>query len=335
MTSIGLTLGKYAPFHKGHEYVIETMLAEMDEAIVIIYETDATEIPLPIRANWIRRRFPDVTVIEAWDGPHGLAYDREYEKAEEEFIKGLLDGVEITAFYSSEYYGAHVSRSLQCHDRRVDESRLVVPISARQIRAHPYENRHYMSAHVYRDLITKIVFLGSVSTGKSTIAEAMAREFNTNHVREYGRDYWEQHQVDRRLPLTAFDEIAIGHIAIEEEAFPDSNRYCFIDTNAITTYMFALDYHGRASDSLTRLAQENSSRYDLFFLCEDDIPYDDTWDRSGSQKRAVFQRQIIADLNTRKIPYIVLSGDLPTRINRVTSILDSYQQFSNWYGNRR
>ena len=47
---VGLTLGKYAPLHKGHEYVIETMLRETDESIVIIYDTDVTPIPLQIRA---------------------------------------------------------------------------------------------------------------------------------------------------------------------------------------------------------------------------------------------------------------------------------------------
>ena len=56
------------------------------------------------------------------------------------------------------------------------------------------------------------------------------------------------------------------------------------------------------------LILENSKRYDLFFLCDDDIPYDDTWDRSGDQKRHVIHKQIIADFKDRKIPYIVLRG---------------------------
>jgi hypothetical protein len=30
----GLTLGKYAPLHRGHQLVIETALAEMDETLV-------------------------------------------------------------------------------------------------------------------------------------------------------------------------------------------------------------------------------------------------------------------------------------------------------------
>jgi cytidyltransferase-like protein len=43
----GLTLGKYAPLHKGHQYVIETALREMDKLIVIAYDApDYTYIPL-------------------------------------------------------------------------------------------------------------------------------------------------------------------------------------------------------------------------------------------------------------------------------------------------
>jgi cytidyltransferase-like protein len=58
MEKTGLTLGKYAPFHKGHEYVIETALNEMDHIIVIIYNaSDVTEIPTSIRAKWIKNIF--------------------------------------------------------------------------------------------------------------------------------------------------------------------------------------------------------------------------------------------------------------------------------------
>jgi len=42
----GLTLGKYAPLHKGHQLVIETGLREMDELLVLIYDAPETEIPL-------------------------------------------------------------------------------------------------------------------------------------------------------------------------------------------------------------------------------------------------------------------------------------------------
>jgi NadR type nicotinamide-nucleotide adenylyltransferase len=334
MKKTGLTLGKYAPFHKGHEYVIKTMLQEMDEVIVVIYNTAVTPIPLHMRAEWIRKLFPEVTVIEAWDGPDGYSNDREHEILQERYILNLLGKKQITAFYSSEFYGAHMSKALNCLDRRVDEARQTVPVSATMIRENPLGCRQYVSDIVYRDLIVKVVFLGAMSTGKSTLTEALAKKYNTAFVKEYGRYYWDAHQVDRRLSLEAFDDIAKGHIEWEEEAYLLANRYCFVDTNAMTTYMFAMDYHGKASEFLTRLACQNASRYDLFFLCEDDIAYDDTWDRSGDQKRHVFHKQIIADLNERGIPYISLKGDLETRMRRVDEVLEMFQPYSNYWGKK-
>ncbi|HEX5692051.1 MAG TPA: adenylyltransferase/cytidyltransferase family protein, partial [Roseiflexaceae bacterium] len=63
----GLTLGKYAPLHLGHQLVIETALAEVERLIVLIYPCpELTPVPLPVRAGWIRQLYPQATVIEAW-----------------------------------------------------------------------------------------------------------------------------------------------------------------------------------------------------------------------------------------------------------------------------
>ena len=438
---IGLTLGKYAPLHRGHQYIIERMLAENDEAVVIIYDTDITPIPLPVRAAWIRELYPAVRVIEAWDGPippgwaedeHGWTgrsvqqqheerdqdpthkpqsqvrcrteadgagagtafvametvwpeitpgiagtddvdlggagsdgvslYDadsddaslngtgtdgaeiRAYEKSEEEYILGLLlaeglarkagDAVitDITGFYSSEYYGAHVAEALGCADVRIDEARKTFPVSSRLIREDTYGNRRFVDPRVYQDLIVKAVFLGAMSTGKSALAEALAKRHGTSFAREYGRDYWTEFHRERRIGLEEFDIIAKRHQEIEEEAFHEANRVCFVDTNAITTYVYSLDYHGKATEYLTRAAIGNAMRYDLFFLCEDDIPYDDTWDRSGDAKRHVFHKQVVADLEIRRIPYIRLSGSLEERMRKVEETLSVYEPYSNYFG---
>lgn len=332
MKTLGLTLGKFAPLHKGHQFMIETALQEVDELIVVIYETTVSPVPLQVRANWIRKLYPAVRVIEAWDGPDGYSDDREHEIREEQYILGLLKGEQVTHFYSSEFYGAHMSLALGAIDRRVDEARVQVPVSATMVRSDPYQYRNYVSDIVYRDLITKVVFVGAMSTGKSTITEALARKHGTAFASEYGRDYWAEHQVDRRIGLEAFDEIAVGHLEREEQALRDAKRYLFVDTNAITTYMYALDYHGKAPELLTRLALENAQRYDLFFLCGDDIPYDDTWDRSGDQKRHVFHQQIIADLKARRIPYIPLKGTLEQRIQKVDRVLARFKPYGNYFG---
>lgn len=332
MKKIGLTLGKFAPLHKGHQLLIETALREMDEVIVVIYDTPVTPIPLQVRAGWIRRLYPTVTVIEAWDGPDGYSDERAHEIREEQYILEILGDRQITAFYSSEFYGKHMSKALGAADRRVDEARKAVPVSATMVRADAYKYRAYVDGIVYRDLITKVVFVGAMSTGKSTITQALAERYHTVFASEYGRDYWATHQIDRRIDFEAFNEIAAGHIAREEAALQKANQYLFVDTNAITTYMYALDYHGKAPEYLTRLALENGSRYDLFFLCEDDIPYDNTWDRSGDQKRHVFHQQIIADLKERRIPYIPLRGNLEERMRKVDHVLQSFTPYSNFFG---
>lgn len=334
MKKVGLTLGKFAPLHKGHQFLIETALREMDEVIVVIYDTEVTPVPLPVRGGWIRRLYPQVTVIEAWDGPKGYSHERSYQEKEEQFILSLLNGRQVTHFYSSEFYGEHMSKALNAVDRRVDEARLAVPVSGTVVRENPYQWRKFVNPTVYWDLVVKAVFMGAMSTGKSTLTEALARRHHTAFASEYGRDYWTEHQVDRRISFEAFDEIAVGHQLREEQAVMEADRYLFVDTNAITTYTFSLDYHGTAPELLTRLALENPSRYDLFFLCDDDIPYDDTWDRSGDQKRQVFHRQVLADLERRRIPYVVLRGTVEERMEQVDRVLAEYRPYENYYGRK-
>ena len=54
MKKIGFTLGKFAPLHKAHQYMIELAIKEMDEVIVMIYDTDVIEMPLTVRTEWIK-----------------------------------------------------------------------------------------------------------------------------------------------------------------------------------------------------------------------------------------------------------------------------------------
>jgi HTH-type transcriptional repressor of NAD biosynthesis genes len=319
MTTRGLTLGKFAPLHKGHQFLIETALAEMDEVIVMVYDCpETTAVPLLIRAHWIRQLYPTVQVIEAWDGPTEIGDTPEVTQAHETYVLQQLQGLSITHFYSREFYGEHMSAALGAVNRLVDwtpnstwANRTAIPISATQVRAEPYQHRQFLDPLVYRDLITHVVFLGAPSTGKTTLAKALASQHNTVWMPEYGRDYWETHQVNRRLSLVQLEEIAVGHLDREEALLTQANRVLFTDTNALTTYRFSLYYHGSASPKLVQLADRCAARYDLVFLCEPDIPYDDTWDRSGEGNRAVFHKQIVIDLVVRKIPFSLCEVTCP------------------------
>jgi HTH-type transcriptional repressor of NAD biosynthesis genes len=327
---IGLTLGKFAPLHRGHQFMIETALAEMDEVIVIIYDSpETTNIPLPVRSCWIKELYPQVDVIEAWNGPTESGYTPEIMYAQEQYVIELLNGRTITHFYCSERYGDHMSKALQATDRQVDSMRVTYPISGTQIRAASYANKQYVDPRVYRDLVTSVVLLGAPSTGKTTLASALADTYQTVWMPEYGREYWALHQQDRRLEPEQLVEIAQGHLEREEKLLMEANRYLIVDTNAITTNMFAHYYHGKALPRLAELAQLAATRYDIVFVCETDIPYDNTWDRSGEMHREIFQKQIKADLLQRKIPFIPLSGSLEERMAKVDAVLKAFVKYGN------
>lgn len=309
---------------------METMLSEVDEAIAIIYDCpEVTPVPLNVRANWIRQLYPHVQVMEAWDGPTEVGDAPEIKRKHEEYIINLLGNRRITHFYSSEFYGEHMSLALGAVNRLVDCDRKNVPISGTAIRNNPFCFREYLHPSIYRDLIANIVFLGAPSTGKTTIASQLAQEYNTLWMPEYGREYWEKHQVNRRLSLAQLVEIAEGHLEREDALLLKANSYLFTDTNAITTYLFSRYYHQTAAPQLIELANQAILRYDLVFVCDTDIPYDDTWDRSGEANRHVFQKQMINELIIRKIPFFILRGRLEERIDTVNKILNNYQKYQN------
>ena len=324
----GLTLGKFAPLHAGHQLVIETALAEMDEVTVIIYDApETTLIPLNIRSNWLKELYPKIKVIEAWDGPTEVGDTPEIKRKHENYIIHNLNISGITHFYSSEFYGEHMSIALGGENRLVNPSRDIIPISGKKIRENPFMWRKFIHPKVYRDLIANVVFLGAPSTGKTTIAERMAQEYDTVWMPEYGREYWEKHQVGRRLSMEQLVEIAEEHLVQEESLLYQANQYLFTDTNAITTFIFSQYYHLAALPKLVEYANRAMSRYDLVFLCDVDIAYDETWDRSGDVNRKTFQKQISGDLLARKIPFIKLSGNLETRVAKIKTLLSKFQKY--------
>lgn len=172
-------------------------------------------------------------------------------------------------------------------------------------------------------MIKKIVFLGAPSTGKSTLCQALADKLHTEWVIEYGRDYWQEHQVDRRLTPEQLLHIAQTQNLWEDQQTRMANGYLLCDTNAFTTWHFALHYHNQALPELEKLAQESWQRYDLVVLCDDDIPYDDTWERSGDANRKEFQTFLLNYLKQHNKSYLLAKGSVKQRVELVLKALEA------------
>lgn len=322
MPKIGLTLGKFAPLHQGHQLLIETALAQVDHLIVLIYACD--ELPLVSlaeRVQWLQALYPQVEILAAPDGPKETGYTTAIMRAQENYILQILAGRKVTHFFSSEAYGEHVSQALGALDVRVDRSRQIVPISATRIRHDWNLARQYLSPVVYKSLVQKIVLLGAPSAGKTTLAQALAQTLQTTWMEEYGRSYWEQHQQERRLQPDELLLIAQTHLQLEDQATLQAQRYLICDTNAFTTWHFAQYYHGFALPALTQLAESCWQRYAQVWVCDIDFPYADTWDRSGETNQREFQAFILQQLQARRIPYRLVSGSVEERVATILSQL--------------
>lgn len=149
---IGFTIGKYAPLHKGHQLVIETALKEMDEVYCVIYDTDIITIDLETRAKWVKKLYPKVHVIYAFNSPKQYGLDDVSVKIQMEYLLNLIKDIPVTHFYSSELYGQKVAEYLNIENRIVDLERKKVPIYAVNIRDNIDNNSIYLEDFIFKDL---------------------------------------------------------------------------------------------------------------------------------------------------------------------------------------
>lgn len=149
---IGFTIGKFAPLHKGHQYLIETALKEMDKFYIVIYETDVINIPIQTRANWIKKLYPQVEILYAYHPPKQYGLDEKSVKIQMEYLLPIIQNLNCTHFYSSEKYGEKVAKYLNIIDRRVDEKREIIPICATNIRENLEKNKEKIEDFIIKDI---------------------------------------------------------------------------------------------------------------------------------------------------------------------------------------
>ena len=153
---IGFTIGKFAPFHKGHEFLIETALKEMDKLIVVVYDTDVIDVDTEKRAEWIKEKYPNVQIKFAHNPPSQYGLDKKSVNIQMKYLTKIMENEKPTHFYSSEKYGKSVAEYMNIIDRRVDNDRQIDPISASQIRNNIEEKKNCIENRVYLDCKDKL-----------------------------------------------------------------------------------------------------------------------------------------------------------------------------------
>jgi NadR type nicotinamide-nucleotide adenylyltransferase len=319
--------------------LIQRALEDSHEVVALSYSKP--ELPgceAARRDEWFSRVFPGVRHLAITDqrlrkwirpgaGPPEVP-PNDADAATHRRFCGLLCrevlGISVDAVFTSEDYGdglaaelTHYFRELQpthppVHHVLVDRNRRQWPISGTQVRQDAHAQRAWLSPVVYASFVQRICFLGGESSGKSTLAEALARELNTAHVSEYGRELWEE-----KSGALAFEDLRrIAEVQIQREgrAAEQAVRFLFCDTSPLTTLFYSQHLFGRAEETLTRLA---GRRYDLTILCAPDFPFVQDGTREDESFRQFQHGWYLDELAKRGIPFRQATGSLPARIAQV------------------
>ena len=331
----GLVVGKFSPLHKGHELLLRRAEAACAELFIISYSLP--EFPgcgSEERAAWLAELFPCAHRLvvtpeflrDRLPGAELPANDAD-ELVHRRFC-GLLCreifGTTVEAVFTSEDYGEGFAWELTRFFREndpgapevrhvlVDLARTAVPISGTAVRADVYGQRLHLSPAVYRSFVQRICLLGGESTGKTTLAVALAERLGTAFVPEYGRELW----VERDGNLSYDDMLRISQrqVALENVAAARAHRFLICDTSPLTTLFYSHAMFGRGDENLEQLALRP---YHLVVLCAPDIPFVQDGTRRDEAFRLQQQAWYLERLTKMGQSWIAVGGSVEERVAAV------------------
>jgi NadR type nicotinamide-nucleotide adenylyltransferase len=166
--------------------------------------------------------------------------------------------------------------------------------------------------------VARVAILGAESSGKSTLAEALAVHYATVWVPEYLREFVDRHG---RVPFE-HDQAGIARTQLEREdaAAAIASRFLFCDTAPLMTAVYSRVYWGRMDAGLEALARAHD--YALTLVAAPDCPWEpDGLQRDSDEVRQRVHRVLVESLEERAIPFVLVDGSLAQRMGQVRNLL--------------
>jgi NadR type nicotinamide-nucleotide adenylyltransferase len=331
-------VGKFCPLHHGHAHVIHSALSICDEVVVISYTKPEFEhCARATREGWLKRQFPHASVLVVDDEfLRQLCLDRAIANVQNipgndasddmhrRFVAWLCLSVlhkTMDVVFTSESYGdgfadvltaqfqLHTPLAPRVKHVSVDAQRKVIPVSGTRIRLNPHDNRQFLSPDVYASFVERVCILGGESSGKTTLAKALAERLGTVWVPEYGRELWE-----RQGGKLAWDDmLLIGRKQLENESAQalTATRFLVCDTSPLTTMFYSHHMFGMIAPELVHLAERH---YDHVLVCAHDFEFVQDGTRQDSTFRARQHRWYLAELAARAQAFCLVQGPLEERL---------------------
>ncbi|HUP44074.1 MAG TPA: ATP-binding protein [Thermoanaerobaculia bacterium] len=157
--------------------------------------------------------------------------------------------------------------------------------------------------------VARLCLTGPESTGKSALAEKLARELGLPLVQEYARDYALRNP--RELTYDDVEPIARGEVAnLDAVTGP-----AILDTDLISTVVYSRHYYGRCPEWIVEEARRR--RADLYLLMDTDLPWvDDAARGAGDDAREDLFDAFRAALDEFEVRWTIVSGTAAERLQK-------------------
>lgn len=331
----GLVVGKFSPLHRGHQLVIDRAFESCAEVVLLSYSVP--ELPgceSARRHEWLSGLYPTARVLVVPPGvvagwgevPPNSAPDAVHHHFCALLCLNHLGGP-VDVVFSSEAWGAAFAAALEVHFRAaglaettvasvvVDRNRLQYPLSGTAVRQAAVVEPGRLDPLVANTWKRRVAVLGGESTGKTTLAAALASAWGCPWVPEYGRERWEARGgVLEPADLVA---IAVEQVAREERALANHSLVVG-DTSPLVTTFYSEWLFGAVDQQVAHLAQRH---YHLTILCAPDIPFEQDGTRTEPPLRDLQHRWYLDHFERSGIPFVMVAGPVAERVARASAAL--------------
>jgi len=301
--------GKFLPFHKGHEAMINFALTKCDFLTVLICCSDKENIPDFVRKTWIDKTFINEKKIEVRTFNYVESELPNSSKSSEKiseiwayvFKKELPD---YSILVTSEPYGEFVAKYMNIKHIPFDPLKKIFPISASFVRNDFFGYWKYLPNSVKTDLALKVVILGTESTGKTTLTEKLSTFFKCSIVSEAGRELIPD---SNSFSINDLHLVAQEHAKRIESVVLGESPLVIIDTDIHITKSYSKYTFGEKLEVSEDIY--NTNKANLYLYLNNDVEYVQDGTRLCEIERNLLDISHRQVLTEHQIKIVEIKGD--------------------------
>ncbi len=314
--------GKFMPFHKGHEAMINFAIAQCDFLTILICCSDKEQFPCAVRKTWIEQTFEKLKNIEV----------RTFSYSEDEFPNTSVSSGEISAIWAavfkkqfpgysilvtSEPYGNFVASYMAIRHIEFDPCRSIIPVSASLIKNDLFSYWQFLPESVKPYYVVKVVILGTESTGKTTLTKQLSQHYHCGFVSEAAREIIPNSNAFRYDDLHL---VAKEHTGRIDAAVRGPSPLVIIDTDIHTTKSYSKFIFGK--ELVERSEIYNSNRAVLYLYLNNDVPHSQDGTRLNETDRNLLDISHREVLRENNIDFREITGNWNERFEKAVKHID-------------